>query len=63
MNINGTNKTKLTHFHDSNSKYFFSKVSGPADSSWNKEGTKIVFYMISDFQETSGKIYVINLKK
>ncbi len=60
MNLDGSDKKRITYFKSKESGYYVEGV-GPADSTFSPDGQRLAVYVIVDKKETSGKIFIIDL--
>lgn len=62
MNRDGSNKQRLTYFHDSEHRHYLGKkFAVAADSDWNNSGTKIVGLVITNPPDTKKRGSGINV--
>jgi len=62
MNSDGTEKKKLTYFHEAARPEYIGHGIGPADSSWSPDGRQLIAYVITDRKEFAGSNYIIDIE-
>lgn len=62
MDLDGSNKSKLTDFHNRGKPYYVGNLAfGPADASFSPDGKSFITYVITDQTETGGRNYLVKL--
>ncbi len=63
MNADGSNKRRLTYFEDAKAESLYGFGGAIADSSWSRDGKKLVAFVITDDKLSLGKTIIIDLEK
>jgi Tol biopolymer transport system component len=62
MNLDGSEKTRLTLFNDPNSPEYIPEGVVAGDTSWSPDGTRVAAYLISDAARNVGRIVLLQLQ-
>lgn len=61
MNLDGSEKTRLTYFNDPKSPQYIGGGVAAGDSSWSPDGSHVAAYLIEDATQNRGRIVILDL--